>query len=194
MGPGPASGWYCTVEAGTSSSVSPSTVPPGLRDSPPSALAVDLLQRQHLRLARARRGDRPRGGVAAGQRRDARDPARRRGAADLPAVGARARARRRVDDEVDLAGLDALGDVRRPLADLLQHGVDAHAHAADRLRRAGRRDDAEAEVAEQRRDPRRRRLVAVGHRDEDRPGLRQLSRRPRPAPSRTPSGSRARCP
>ena len=119
------------------------------------ALAVDLLQRQHLRLAVARGGDRARGGVAARQRRDAGDPARDRGAADLPAVGARARARRRVDDEVDLAGLDAVGDVRRALADLLEHRVDAHAHAADRLRGAGRRDDAEAEVAEQRGDPRR---------------------------------------
>ena len=57
---------------------------------------------------------------AAGQRRQARDPARDRGAADLPAVGARARAGRGVDDEVDVAALDPVDDVRRALADLVQ--------------------------------------------------------------------------
>ena len=58
------------------------------------------------RLAAPRRGDRARGRHRAGHRRDARDPARDRGAADLPAVGARAGAGGRVDDESHLAALD----------------------------------------------------------------------------------------
>ena len=95
-----------------------------------------------------------------------------RGAADLPAVGARARAGRRVDHEVDVAALDPVDDVRRALADLLElAGRDPH--ALDRLARAPRGDDAEAEVVQRLGDRDRARLVAVGHGDERRPAVGQ---------------------
>ena len=131
---------------------------------------------------------------AARQRRQARDPARDRGAADLPAVGARARARRRVDDQVDVAALDPVDDVRRALAELVQRARPG--------RPCARSPRAVPRVARIRK-PRscsvwaiatRAGLVGVGDRDEDRAGLAAAARPRPPAPWRTPSGSRARRP
>ena len=104
-------------------------------------------------------GDRPRRGHAAGHRRDAGDAARDRRAADLVAVRARGGARRRVDDEHDVAALDLVDDVRRALAELVEP-LDRDAHAADRARRAAGGGDLEAEVVQLRGDRPDRGLVA----------------------------------
>ncbi len=107
-----------------------------------------------------------------GQRRQAGDPVHDRGAADLPAVGARPDARRRVDHEVDVPALDPVEHVRRALAELVQP-LHRHAHARDRLRRAARGDDPKADVVQDLRDRERPRLVGVGDGDERRAAERQ---------------------
>ena len=91
---------------------------PAARPSWP-AVAVQLLERDHVGLAAARGGDRPSGGHPAGHRRDAGDAAGHRRRADLVPVRARAGADRRVDHQVDRAALDPVDDVRRALADLV---------------------------------------------------------------------------
>jgi len=122
------------------------------------------------RVAEGRDG--ARGGEAAGQRGQAGDAAGHGGPADLPAVGAGARARRGVDDEVDLPGGDAIDDVGRALADLLEH-LDGNPHPFDRLGGAARRHDREALVVQGLGDRVGRRLVRVRDGDEDRAAGRQ---------------------
>ena len=104
----------------------------------PRVARVDLLQRQDRRLAASRAAAIARAAaMPPRERREARDAARDRRAADLPAVGARARAGRRVDDEVDVAALDPVDDVRRALADLVERSTGMPIRA-DRLARCPR--------------------------------------------------------
>ena len=77
-----------------------------LTPRPPVGVVVQSLQPEDLAFAVAA-GARSRAPpLPGGERREARHAVRDRGAADLPAVGARADAGRRVDDEVDVAALD----------------------------------------------------------------------------------------
>src|SRR4051812_22367866 len=70
--------------------------------------AVQLLERDHGHLTAAARADGPLRGAGAAHGGDAGDSTSHRGAANLVAVGARARAGRGVDHHLDLAGVDAL--------------------------------------------------------------------------------------
>ena len=123
-----------------------------VRTRPPArspSRRVQLLQREHLGLALARRRR------SRARRSGRRDSVVRHGmprgdrrAADLPAVGARARAGRRVDDEVDVAALDPVDDVRRALADLVDRRRPGCPCARCASRGAARGDDPEAEVVQ----------------------------------------------
>ena len=142
----------------------------------------------------ARGADRARRRRGARHRRDARDAALDRGPADLPAVGARPAPDRGVDHEVHVAAADAVGDVRRSLADLVQL-LDRDAHLADRRARCrgsrarGSRGRACARRAAWRPACRcRRREMKTA------PSERQRHARRRPAPCRTRSGSRRAMP
>ena len=100
----------------------------------------------------------------------------------------------RVDDEVDVAALDPVDDVRRALADLVQRARPGCPCArSPRPCRAWRRSGsrgrgASAAIATA------PGLVAVGDGDEDGAASRAARRRRPPAPWRTRSGSRARRP
>ena len=98
---------------------------------------------------------------------------------DLPAVGARPAPDRGVDQEVHVAAPDAVDDVRGALADLVQP-LHRHAHLADRLRGAARREHAEAEVVHAGGELGGGRLVGVADADED-------ARPPRAAPRPPPA-------
>ena len=157
--------------------------------------AVQLLQAQHLRLAVAvRAGDRARGGDAGRERGQAGDAVGDRGAADLPAVAARAGAGGRVDHEVDVAALDPVDHVRGALADLVEPPARARPCARSPRRCRAWRRSRKPLVVQALRRPRRRRLVGVGDRDEGRALAAAAARRRPPGPWRTRSGSRARCP
>jgi hypothetical protein len=107
---------------------------------------VDRLQRHHLRLSPAGRGDCAGCGHASGHRRYARDPARKRSGANFPSVRASTGADRGVDHQIDLSALDPVDHVRGAFADLVDRpGRDAH--AVQCLRGSPRCDDREAEVA-----------------------------------------------
>ena len=127
---------------------------------------VQVLQAADRDARPARRLDRRHRGRRAGERRDAGDTAFERRGADLVAVAAGAAAERRVDDEDDLAALDEVDDVRLALEDLVD---DPHrdAQAGQRRRRAPGGVDREPQRVKALGEDRRRRLVAVAHREED---------------------------
>ena len=172
---------------------------PAVRPAPlplplPLRLLVQLLQASRLRAAGPDGEDRPRDGRGAGHRRDARNAVRapRR-------CGSRSRpSGRREPVGVLITRSTSASRMKsttcgEPSAILL---IARHrdAHAGDRLRRAPRGDDPEAEVVEARGELRRRRLVVVGDRDEDRALERQRDAGGGLRLARTRSGSRARCP
>ena len=165
---------------------------------------VVVLQRADAEALLAQRADRADGGGGAGERGDARHLVHHRGAADRAIVEERLAAERRVDDEIDLAVDDLVGDVR-PAFVHLEDDVDVEAVGAQVGGGPARRDQAEAELGEIARDRQQVRLVVVVDADERRAALgqplpdRQLRLRERdaevastrPSPRRSTS-SRAR--
>ena len=116
--------------------------------------------RQFLRSSPAARGrrrpapqraDGADGGGGAGQRRDARHFVHHRRAAHGAIVEERLAAERRVDDEIDLAVDDLVGDVRPPFVHL-EHDVDVEAVRAQVRGGAARGDQAEPELGQIARD------------------------------------------
>ena len=67
---------------------------------------------------------------------------------DVGAVGARAPAPGRVDDQVDLPGRNQVDRVRRALPHLRHHAGDGHALLTQGVGRPGRGDDGEAQIDE----------------------------------------------
>ena len=113
-----------------------------------SDLRVVFLQRTDLALAAHRGGNTLDCGLRGRKRRKVRNLVLDRGLADAAVVSASiATARRRVDDELDLAVLDRVKDIRAALADLGDDlGLDAVID--EPLRRALGRDDLEAQLLE----------------------------------------------
>src|SRR5438552_55701 len=106
------------------------------------------------------------GGFGAGDRGVVGDAARQRGGADRFRVGVRgARRLGGVDDEVDLAVLDHVDDVRPALGHLV-HLRHRDAVRAEDRGGAARGEEREAEVGEIARHLHRGELVAVAHADE----------------------------